>query len=229
MKAQRLRLRYAVGEAAAGRSQRDLLNAWGEAAKAAGLPISYSTGKKPAPQISVGALLPQGVTGSGELMDVFLDERIDPKEALERLRPQAPEGITLLDVEEVGPSTESLQQRLRWAEYEVEIPAAKLERSDVEQAIDRLLSSVTWPAQHRREKKTRKYDLRPLVLDVSVEGQRDGCLVLKMALRAGQDQNARADQVLRELGLPEAQRVHRTALHLSRVPEVVLRQRKEHV
>ena len=227
MKAQRLRVRFAVGESASRKSHRELLNEWGEAARRAGLTVAYSAGKRPAPQISVAALLPQGVTGGGEVLDIYLDERADPATALERLRKEAPEGITVLDVEEVGPSTASVQAQLRWAEYEVEVPLAAVRDVDVEGKIAQLLTADSWPAEYRREKKVRSYDLRPLVLDLAVVGEREGALVLRMALRAEQDSSARADQVLVALGLPEARRIHRTALHLDRVPEVVLAHRRE--
>lgn len=226
MKVQRLRLRYAVTDACK-MSHRELLNEWERAAKEAGIAIAYSEGKRPAPQMSVGALLPQGVTSDDEVMDVFVSERVDPAAALERLRPHLPEGVSLACVEEVGPSTASLQSQLRRAEYEVEIPAGETTASEVRQAIDHLLSAGTWPTEYRREKKVREYDLRPLVIDVCLEGERDGCFVLRMALLAEQDNTARADQVVLALGLPEARRIHRLALHLAETPESVLAYRRD--
>lgn len=202
------------------------MNEWGEAARSAGLVVAYSEGKRPAPRISVAALLPQGVTGDNEIMDVYLEERIDPREALKRLASLLPEGVTLVDIEEVGPATPSVQQQLRWAEYEVEIPASEVSADELREVIERLLESRAWPAEYRREKKVKEYDLRPLVIDISLDGERDGSLALRMALKAEQESSARADQVLQALGLPEARRIHRLALHLARMPEVVLAYRE---
>lgn len=227
MKAQRLRLRYAVSAEASAKSHREQLSDWGDAAEAAGLAVSYSEGKRPAPQISVAALLPQGVTSDGEIMDVFLEERVDPKEALEKLKPHAPAGVSLCRVEEIGVSAASLQSRLRWAEYEVEIPVDKIGIEGVRSKVNDLLASSNWPAEYRRETKVREYDLRPLVLALAVMSERDGAIVLRMALRAEQDNSARADQVLVALGLPPARRIHRTALHLEHVPEALLNYRRD--
>lgn len=208
-------------------NHRELLTDWERAANEAGISVAYSEGKRPAPQISVGALLPQGVTSDDEVMDVFVSQRVDPGVALERLREFLPTGIELKDVEEVGLSTASVQSQLRWAEYEVEIPSDATTAADMQAAIDRLLSANSWPAEYKREKKTREYDLRPLVIDLRVEGERDGSFVLRMALMAGQDSSARADQVVLALGLPEARRTHRRALHLTQTPASVLGHRRD--
>lgn len=226
MKVQRLRLRYAVTDACQ-MNHRELLTDWERAAKEARIAIAYSEGKRPAPQISVGALLPQGVTSDDEVMDVFVSERVEPEAALERLSPHVPAGISLLAVEEVGQATASLQSRLRWAEYEVEVPCDAIAAADVQEAIDRLLFAESWPAEYKREKKVREYDLRPLVIDVQFTGEREGSFVLRMALRAAQDSSARADQVVLALGLPEARRIHRRALHLVHTPASVLGHRRE--
>lgn len=225
MKAQRLRLRYAVTDACQ-MSHRELLSDWERATKEAGIALAYSEGKRPAPQMSVGALLPQGVTSDDEVMDVFVSERVDPITALERLRGRLPEGISLRTVEEVGPSIASLQSLIRWAEYEVEVSAAETTAPEIRKAIDRLLAADSWPAEYRRETKVREYDLRPLVIDIRMEGEREGRFVLRLALLAEQEKSARADQVVLVLGLPEARRIHRVALHLSRMPASVLAYRR---
>lgn len=222
-----MRLRYAVSREAVAKSHRELLNEWGEAAKAAGLAIAYSEGKRPSPQVSVAALLPQGVTSDDEVMDIYLEERVEPREALEKLRLQAPQGISLCGVEEIGVPAPSVQSQLRWAEYEVEIPANEMSEEDVRAKIGELLASDSWPAEYRRETKVREYDLRPLVLDLAVTGERNGAIVLRMALRAEQDKSARADQVLVALGLPEARSIHRKSLGLKRVPPALLNYRRD--
>ena len=225
MKAQRLRLWFQVSSLAPGSGRRDLLKEWVGAAVEAKIGLSYSQGKRPAPQISVAALLPQGATSSGELMDLFVEERLDPGVVKDRLEPHLPDGVALVDVEEVGMQTPSIQSQLRWAEYEVEAQTDE-SRTAVQDRIDRLLNSKTWPAELKREAKVREYDLRPLVIDVRIESMREGCVGLEMSLRAEQERTARADQVVLALGLPAAGRIHRVALHLEPTPAAVLAYRR---
>ena len=226
MKAQRLRFRYRVAGAASSLSQRELGRAWETAVQAAGLMLAYSEGKRPAAQIAVAAPLPLDVTSDWELVDVFLSEWTDRAMALARLSASLPEGISPVAVEEVGVSAPSLQSQLRWAEYVVTIPAGGLTSESVQQAIDGLLGLDSLPAEYRRETRVRQYDLRPLVLDLWIERQGEGCLEVAMQLRAEPERTGRADQVVAALGLPEAQHIHRRRLYLEEAQAAVLAHRR---
>ena len=226
MKTQRLRLRYELSGAASNSGHRDLLRDWERAAAAAGIGLSYSQGKRPVAQISIAALLPRGATASADLMDVFVEERLDPWLVREKIQPHLPPGVTLLDVEEVGLQTRSIQSQLRWADYEVELPTDGASTASLQELIDTFLAAQTWPAEYRRETKVRRYDLRPLVLDIRIKDMREDCVLLSMSLRAEQERTARADQVVRALDLPEPKRIHRQALHLQQTPAAVLAYRR---
>jgi radical SAM-linked protein len=226
MKAQRLRFRYRLTAEAAITGHRDLLSRWEAAAKAAGLPLSYSSGKRPAPQISLAAPLPQGATSDAEIAEVYLECRVDPKEALRRIAAQLPAGIEATSVREVGVGAPAVQSSLRWAEWDVAVPADEMSEADVRAAIERLLAASTLPSVYSREKKTREYDLRPLVLGIEFVGREGEEYVLRMRLRAEQDNTARADQTVLALGLPPPSRVHRTKLEVDDSPAAVREYRR---
>ena len=218
MKVQRLRFRYRLTAAVADLRHRDITDAWEAALKAANLPVAFSEGKRPSAQMAPGAPLPQGATSDGELIDVFFAERIDPAEALCALSCQFPEGIEVVGVEEIGVAGPSLQSQMRWAEYTVDVPVDDLSDSDVEEAIERILSARTLPAEYRRETKVRHYDLRPLILDLRLAGSTGGRFRLRMKLLAEPENTARADQTVVALGLPEPSHVHRVHLHTEDIP-----------
>jgi radical SAM-linked protein len=221
VKAQRLRFRYRITSEAADLGQRDLVAAWTDAISAAGLPLAHSGGKRGGALIQLAAPLPQGVTSDGELADVFLEELVDPAAALAGVCAAMRPGVEVTGVEEVGPGAASLQSLMRWAEYEVRVPADGLSAADVRKRIESLLHARSLPAEHHREKKTREYDLRPLVLDVRLEAVEDGAYRLGMRLRAEQELTARADQTALALGLPAPLHVHRRRLHLDDTPAVI--------
>jgi len=226
MKVQRLRFRYRLTATASGMGHREIVFAWETAAKAAGLAVSHSEGKRPTAQISLAAPLPQGATSDAEIADVALDCRVDPHTALKLISPLLPGGIEATEVREIGVNAPSVQASLRWAEWEVRIPAEGLAGSDVQAAIDKLLAADTLPAEYRSEKKVREYDLRPLVLDVRLAGRTDDVYLLWMRLRAEQDNTARADQTVLALGLPAPTRVHRTRLEVEDTPPAVREYRR---
>ena len=155
-----------------------------------------------------------------------MEERLDPGVVKEKLQPHLPPGVTLLEVEEVGLQTRSIQSQLRWADYEVDVPTDGASTASLQELIDTFLAAQTWPAEYRRETKVRRYDLRPLVLDIRIEAMHEDCVLLSMGLRAEQERTARADQVVRALDLPEPKRIHRRALHLQRTPAAVLAYRR---
>ena len=221
MKAQRLRFSYRITSEASGLGQRDLARAWEEAVVAANLPLAHSEGKRSGPLIQIAAALPQGVTSDGELADVFLERAVDPGAALASVQKTLRSGVEAAGVEEVGVGGRSLQAMLRWAEYDVSVASNGLSAEDLSGRISALLDADSVPVVHQREKKVRKYDLRPLVLDIRLEGVEDGKFRLAMRLRAEQEMTARADQTTLALELPEPLSVHRRSLHVDDVPAVL--------
>jgi hypothetical protein len=79
--------------------------------------------------------------------------------------------------------------------------------------VDDILAADTLPSEYVRTNKVRAYDLRPLILSIDVtEGA--GVTVIRMRLRAEQENTARADQVLLALGVDGEAQIHRTRLEL---------------
>lgn len=227
MKVQRLRFSYRVSGPACTLSHRELITAWENAFVQARLSLAYSEAKRPAPQVSIASLLPMGVSSEAELVDVFLTQRAEPRRALAAVAPLLPPGIEAFAVQEVGLSAPSLQSLVRWAEYEALVPAEGLDEAAVAASLSHLLACDTYPAEYRRETKVRQYDLRPLILALHLDGQRQGCFVVRMRLRAEPQMTARADQVLLALRLPPAVAIKRTRLYLQEPQPSVLAYRRQ--
>ena len=223
MKAQRLRFRYRVTARAGNPGNRDLVSAWEVAIRQAGLPLSYSEGKRRSPQIALAAPLPLGVTSDCEMADVFLEKPVDPPAALVLLKGCVPDGIEPKSVVEVGADGPSLQSEIVWAEYDCTL-AAPYSLPELRTRLAELLSARTHPSQYVRATKARDYDLRPLILSVELEEEKEA-ITVRMRLRADPERTARADQVLLALGI-EADRIHRTRLETSEVSEILVAHRK---
>src|SRR3972149_119048 len=82
MRVQRGRITYARGDQACDMSHLETMRARERGRRSAGLPLAYSEGRRPTPQISVAAPLPVGATSGCELADVYLSERVAPAEIL---------------------------------------------------------------------------------------------------------------------------------------------------
>jgi hypothetical protein len=95
-------------------------------------------------------------------------------------------------------------------------PSPAPPRGDVAARIGALLASASLPRERRREQKTMRYDLRPLVLDLWLDaaGAPPGEVALGMRLRADPRGQGRPDEVAAALGLT-ALRVHRVGIGLA--------------
>jgi radical SAM-linked protein len=221
MKVQRLRLWFGRGEEARDLSHLELMRALERALREADLPLAYSEGRRPTPQISFGAPLGVGVTSERDAADVYLSERMEPETFVARLRETLPAGVTAVQALEVGLNAPALQTRVRWADYEVDVPRRGRSLDDLRHVISQLLSARSFNWEHRRETKTRHYDLRPLVLALRLEDEGEGVYRLSMRLRIDQERSGRPDQVVAALGLGSPLRTQRKRLYIDLVPAAV--------
>ena len=212
---QRLRLKFSRGEELQFLSHLDLMRLWERAIRRAGLPLTYSEGFTPHPQIALAAPLSVGITSQAELMDVVLSRWLPPQTFIAQIGEQLPHGIELLEVWPVGSKTPSLQSQVRFVEYRVEVETER-ESQEVELALKSLLSAKELPWHHLRDTGARYYDLRVLVDDLWLIDCRDSLCVLGMRLRCDEKGTGRPEQVAKALGFLQRPRlIHRTNLILN--------------
>ena len=188
----------------------DLQTLWERAARRASLPLAYSHGFHPQPKINFASALPLGYSSRAEVLDMRLQEDMEPAELRSRLMAAMPDGISVLDVRTVDEAEPALQMQVTAAEYEVTVPEDGLTDA-LQRGLERLLGAETLP-RVRREK---PYDLRPLIEELRIV--RDGTGTkpprLFMRLTAREGATGRPDEVLDELGIAlRDARVERTRL-----------------
>ncbi|HUS83117.1 MAG TPA: TIGR03936 family radical SAM-associated protein [Dehalococcoidia bacterium] len=214
MKVQRMRVRFSRGEAVKFITHLDLMRLWERALRRAGIDMAYSEGFTPHAQLSLAAPLAVGVTSSGELLDVFLGSRLTPLDFMRAVGGQLPGGIEVLEVEEVGLRTPSLQSELRAAEYEASLPPEAPEE-EAQKAVERFLATESVPWEQVRDGETRRYDIRAMVQHLWVDAPKNGSTVVGMRVRADSGGSGRPEQVIAAMGLPEPAGIHRRKLVLA--------------
>ena len=197
---QRLRVTYRKDGPARYVAHLDLMRTWERAIRRARLPLTYSQGFTPHPKLQLAAPLPVGTAASGELIDVWLDEPVAPQEVAARLTAVLPSGIGIVSVTTVDERTTSLQAASVAARYEVRYAPATVDEAALRTAVVTFLALDTLPWDEVRGEKSRRYDLRPAVLEVGVRSEDDAViLVLRLSLRDGG--SARPSSVATALGL----------------------------
>ncbi|MEJ5198307.1 MAG: TIGR03936 family radical SAM-associated protein, partial [Anaerolineae bacterium] len=119
--AQRMRVTFATDDSVKYVGHLDMARAWERALRRARLPLAYSQGFNPQARLHFAAALPVGFTSEAELVDVFLNEELDPADFLARLGPALPAGIRPIAAQPVPRAWPALQAVVCGARYRVEV------------------------------------------------------------------------------------------------------------
>ncbi len=207
----RLRITFSKQNALRYIGHLDLHKMWERVARRADLPLAYSQGFHPHPQIQLAAALPLGFSSICEMVDMKLTADLPADETLrERIQQACPTGLRLLHLEIVEDRAPALQTQVQFAEYHVTL----LEETDPEtlnKQVESLLQAQALP----RERRGKPYDLRPLLQDLSILPVDSAPPHLKMTLAAREGATGRPEEVLLALGItPEDTLVERHKLLL---------------
>jgi radical SAM-linked protein len=165
---QRWRLVVARAADAPEQPQRDLAEAWMAAIEAAGLPVAWTDGARSRPRIAFGAPLPVGMAADAELIDVVMTERWPAWQVREALMGHLPAGWRLVELADVWLAGPPLAGRVAAADYRA-VLAGSPSIGDLRAAATELLAAPRLPRQRVKADGNVEYDLRPLLIGVSVE------------------------------------------------------------
>ncbi len=150
----------------------------------------------------VAAPLPLGISGEREIVDILLTERLPVTVVRDAVRTALPPGWSLVDLHDVWVGAPSAPSAVVAADYRVLVTGAP--RWALEGAALALLAAATLPRERRREKKVTSYDLRSLLLGLSVRASGGAGVTLAMRLRQATDAVGRPEEVMAALGEPPA-------------------------
>jgi len=92
---------------------------------AAGLPIALSGAARPKPRVASAVPLPRGATAEGDLVELFLAERLPVDEVRRMVAAGLPEGMRLVVLEDEWIGAPSLASRVGAVVYRVEVEAGR--------------------------------------------------------------------------------------------------------
>lgn len=223
---QRLRLKFSKSGPTRYIGHLDLARALERALNRAQIPVAYTQGYNPRPRMQFASALPLGFTSEGELADIWLEKEMEPAAARVQMMKRMAPGIVIHDVWEVPLSAPAMQASTLETEYVVTL-LDPIDLDELRKRIDALLATDSC----LRERRGKEYDLRPLILSLTVEAPADTAndipaeegvqLRTRLMLRPGK--TGRPDELLSALAIdPLSVRAHRTAIVLedeARVPE----------
>ena len=176
-----------------------------------GLPIKYSEGFNPHPQMAFGSALALGWTSDYEILDVKLSAPMGRRKCEEALKFALPEDMPVLEVKLVDDRRPSAMAQVFASDYSVKLSGEGAEKA-LEQ-IDAFMASDSVLAMKKSKSGEKEINIRPLVL--SMERAGDG-FVCRLMLT--EKENLKADLLAKTLakmaGIEEVGvRVHRSCLY----------------
>ena len=212
---QRLRLIFSKDGPARYISHLDLARTLERALNRARIPVAYTQGFNRRPRMQMATALPLGYTSEYELADILLAEKMEPEQARQQLMAKMAPGITILQTIDVPVSGPSLQSMTQSSTYRA-TPLDPVDFGELQARVAQTLAAETLERVRERRGKKKVYDLRPLILDLTVEKAEDGQLHIHMNLCLEPSKTGRPDEVLEALGFdPLDMRIHRTGMVLA--------------
>jgi len=172
------------------------------ALRRAGLPARMSQGFNPRPRFSIAAALGVGVAARDEILDVDFDEPIAPELVRRKLAGVMIPGIEITSAE----GSDHKLARVVAGSYHVQLPPEVAIAPD---AVAGLLSQTQLMVDRSINKKTKRIDIRPYILDIHVLGS-----TVTMRLAITESGAARPEEVI--AALAGTQQVDRNRLQITR-------------
>ena len=138
--------------------------AWAALLERGGLPLVPEPGRG---RVVPAAQLPLGIAGEREIIDIVLSTRLSAVEVRALVRASLPPPVELIDLHDVWVGAPSASAALVAADYCVEV--AGVSPLSLAAATEAILAAAALPRERRREKKTQEFDLRPLILSLTID------------------------------------------------------------
>ena len=189
-----IRIRFIRGDEVKFISHLDLMKTFESAIRRSGLPIAYSQGFNPHPQMVFGLPLPVGVTSEAEYADFELAEEICPDEFLERLNKQMPSGLKIDDAG-IKTSRENIMATIAYASYDV-LAESKMGITLIIEKTDALMSKPEILVKKQGKKDVRTIDIKQMIISLNIKDRGHESFCISMLLRAGSVANLRPELLI---------------------------------
>lgn len=198
---QKIRFRFSIKGPLRFLSHLETVRVFTRALRRAQLPVQYSQGFHPQPQLAFATALPVGVESGGEYADVVLYQQVAPEQLLERLNAVLTAHIQILDAHTVPLKAPSLMAEPLAAHYDVDLPLEALPTngSSLSERIQHLLARDNIPVQRWHKKGPRQVDIRPGIIELAAMPPVANSVTVSMRLHESSTAKAKPQEVLQTL------------------------------
>lgn len=181
---ERILIKFTKTKGAKFLSHLDTMRTIHRALRRAEIPIAYSKGFNPHPNISVAAPLSLGLGSVAEYADIELKEHMNIKELKEKLNNALPDGMEIVDALEIKGKMPPSMAAVEFARYEV-----ILNHNAGEDILKDIIDKILGEELIERVKKTKSgeklVNIRPFIENISINSYSGDSVKIDCLLKAG--------------------------------------------
>jgi len=161
-----MRLRFAKTGAMRYLSHLELITVFTRAVSRGSVPILFSQGFHPHPRFSFATATSVGVESTAEYMDMFVADGVPAGEVLQRLNGVLPEGLKIMEAEQVDVKTPSLSTLIDKTRYRITFNGAASEL--LSELCVQFMAHTDYVIERKKKGEIQRVDLRGEVAALSV-------------------------------------------------------------
>ncbi len=190
----------------------DTMSQIARAFRRAGIRLKYSEGFHPKPKIGFGQALPMGVASACEFFDAEILDATPLDSLKQSLNRSLPHGFRILDARSVGSQARSISASIASITYRFDLSTVQ-DTDTVNKALERFATTETWPVVRKTKKGDKTLEMKDLVEDIQLEGDR----LVSVTLKTDQANALKPSEILREMFAIEATLQPKITIEKSRV------------
>jgi radical SAM-linked protein len=198
-----IRLKFAKGSEVKYISHLDLMRTFMRVVRRAEIPIAYSGGFNPHPQMSFGAPLSVGVASLAEYVDMELAKEVPLQELVDGLNRYMPIGIKVLGAIRLPERFKSAMALISHAKYSIKVNMNNPDSAYLRAKLQGFINQESILAQKRQPKKNfqiKEINIRPMILEMELESCSENACVFGCLLQSGSKANLKPEILMDAFG-----------------------------
>lgn len=149
-------------------SHLDLVRTFQRAMKRAKLPMVYSGGFNPHPEMSFAQALGLGISSIGEYMDVTINDDLDLEEIKNRLNEKLPEGLGLINIRQLNEKAKPAMSIVSHGQYNIKMIFNEKTPTEIKNEFYNFISQPNIYAKKMQFKKNKvtMVDIKSLIREI---------------------------------------------------------------
>lgn len=198
-----VRVKFAKGNEIKYISHLDLMRTFMRVVRRAEVPIAYSGGFNPHPEMSFGAPLSLGVVSLSEYVDIDLAEEMPAEEVVSRLNEFMPMGIRVLGAVLLPPNAKSAMSLITHARYTIKVLTEKKECVGLQEKLNSFINQeavIAKKVQPKKNFKIKEIDIRPMIVNMELIHCNENDSSFSCLLHSGSKANLKPELLMEAFG-----------------------------